>query len=38
LTARVLDEFGVELTVRDLYLNYTVADMAWLVMQRITEE
>jgi non-ribosomal peptide synthetase component F/acyl carrier protein len=38
LTARILDEFGVELTVRDLYVNYTVADMAWLVMQRITEE
>ncbi|GLU50165.1 condensation domain-containing protein [Nocardiopsis ansamitocini] len=38
LTARILDEFDVELTVRDLYMNDTVAETAWLVMRRIVEE
>jgi acyl carrier protein len=37
LTARIRDEFGVELTIRDLYNNFTVAEVAWLVLTRMTD-
>jgi aryl carrier-like protein len=37
LLARLRDEFGVDLTIRELYENFTIADVAWLVLTRMTE-
>lgn len=39
LTARIYKEFGVELTIRDLFYdnNFNVAEVAWLVLTRMFE-
>ncbi|MGW1751732.1 condensation domain-containing protein [Streptomyces sp. NPDC002092] len=38
LAARLRDEFGVELTTRDLYGEFTVEAVAWTVLQRMTAD
>ncbi|WP_192583449.1 condensation domain-containing protein [Streptomyces albicerus] len=36
LAARVRDIFGVDLPLRELYANFTVAEMAWQVLEALT--
>ncbi|MEV4504252.1 condensation domain-containing protein [Streptomyces klenkii] len=36
LTARLRDEFGVELAVRELFAGFTVEEVAWRVLQELT--
>ncbi|RST18342.1 condensation domain-containing protein [Streptomyces sp. WAC05374] len=38
LAARLRDAFGVRLTVRDLYADFTVAATAWTVLERMAAE
>lgn len=37
LAARLRDDFGIEILVRDLYADFTVAEVAWKVLQRLVE-
>jgi aryl carrier-like protein len=38
LAARLRDEFGVEMTVRDLYADFTLEAVTWAVLQRMTAD
>ncbi|HEY4018680.1 MAG TPA: condensation domain-containing protein [Pseudonocardiaceae bacterium] len=35
IAARIRDRFGVDVVVRDLYANFTVAETAWKVLERV---
>ncbi|MEU3554833.1 condensation domain-containing protein [Streptomyces fragilis] len=38
LASRIRDDLGVDLAMRDLYADFTVAEVAWKVLQRLVEE
>jgi acyl carrier protein len=38
IAARIRDRFGVDVVVRDLYANFTVAETAWKVLERVLAE
>ncbi|MET8419251.1 condensation domain-containing protein [Streptomyces sp. NPDC005134] len=37
LAARLRDDFGIDIAVRDLYADFTVAEVAWKVLQLLVE-
>jgi acyl carrier protein len=37
LAVRLRDYFGIDIAVRDLYADFTVAEVAWKVLQRLVE-